>query len=613
MRKHILMLLIFIILTAVITFPLIFNLTTHIPGFFSTDEPQAGIWDFWRINHSFKNGLNLISTDLISYPFGFKFYTSGFVTYIWQGLNHFLAITTTPVLTWNIQIILNFILTALFGYLLAVFLTKSKIAGLLTGISFSFCPQHFANSWQHLGICYFQWIPLVLLAAIFLRKRENKKGIISLAAAIILLFSFDFSIMYLGMFSLAAFIFYTICFNWREKLFKNRTLLKADLRFFKNIVIAGVIAFIILLPQLLPLIRNYFNPPDIGLGASGFNPFHRPFEDLFSQSAKPLSYILPATFHPVFGKFTTMFVGSHLWGGSFTMHQLYLGWVPLILAIYAIRKWREQRRLRGQSSLGAVPQQDFYIGFFIFLALIAWLFSQPPWWQMGNMRIYMPSFFMYKILPMYRAYCRFGIIAILAVSVLAGYGLKFVLDKFKNRWVKGIISVLCCGLVLFEFWNWPPYKVIDVSKAPDAYYWLYEQEGDFAIAEYPLDAEGPNEIYKFYQIFHQKPIINSTSPGTYANKVAQTITDLSEYKTASILKWMGVKYVVVHKEGYEATGLVDKMKELDRIPRNRGLRLIKQFPAQDCPEDSYSAVCMQKAGPIDVYEVIARPKEPVVE
>ena len=43
-------------------------------------------------------------------------------------------------------------------------------------------------------------------------------------------------------------------------------------------------------------------------------------------------------------------------------------------------------------------------------------------------------------------------------------------------------------------------------------------------------------MYKFYQTKHEKKIINGTIPGIYANKVAKTITKLSDPHTAGILK-----------------------------------------------------------------------------
>jgi hypothetical protein len=264
------------------------------------------------------------------------------------------------------------------------------------------------------------------------------------------------------------------------------------------------------------------------------------------------------------------------------------------------------------SSGGDSPyREDFYIGFFVFLAIVAWFFSQPPWWKFGPLKIFMPSFFMYKILPMYRAYCRFGIVVMLAVAVLAGFGLKFILERFKSQKTKIALTCLFSGLVLFEFWNYPPFKVIDVSKVPAVYYWLKEQPGDFAIAEYPLDADSSNVMYLFYQTKHEKKIINGSNPGTFANNFAQTITRLSDSNTAATLKWMRVKYVLVHKEEYLKTELVEEIEEFNKIPLNAGLKLIKTFPPQECPRKDI--VCVQKTGPIDVYEVVAMPIEPEVK
>jgi hypothetical protein len=197
----------------------------------------------------------------------------------------------------------------------------------------------------------------------------------------------------------------------------------------------------------------------------------------------------------------------------------------------------------------------------------------------------------------------------LAIAVLAGFGLKFISERLKTQKSKTAVSFLVYGLVLFEFWNYPPLKVIDISQAPVAYNWIKAQPEDFAIASYPLDADSPNPIYMFYQTKHEKKIINGIIPGTYANQVAQEIKKLSEPKTAGRLKWMGVRYALVHRDGYLETELRDEKEELEKIPQNLGLKLVKSFPAQDCPQKDI--MCVQKTGPIDVYEVIALPVEPV--
>jgi hypothetical protein len=191
-----------------------------------------------------------------------------------------------------------------------------------------------------------------------------------------------------------------------------------------------------------------------------------------------------------------------------------------------------------------------------------------------------------------------------AVAVLAGFGLKFILDKFKSVKVKLAITILCCGLVLFEFWNWPPYKVIDVSKIPAVYYWLKVQPADTVIAEYPLDAISPNELYMFYQTKHEKRMINGTIPDTEASRIAKTLVKLSDKATTAKLREWGVRYILVHRSSYLESGLIEDKLELEKIPKNPNLRLIKTFPAEECLETGI--ICVQKTGEIDIYGVIAQ-------
>ena len=601
--KNIFIISVFIILTCILTYPLLWNINKYIPGFFSTDEPFGALWDSWRIKYSFAHHLSLASTGLVSYPFGVDLYKFGFFSYLWMWIIYLLSVISNPIITYNSQAVMNFFLSACFSYLLVYYLSGSRMAGLLSGIIFAFCPYQFVRTWQHLGLTYNQWIPLVLFSLFWLRDNDSRKSRILFFLSILLAFSFDWSVMYFTAVVLGCFFIYFI--------FCNRGKITAVINLLKRVSYIAIFVFMLLFAQFFPLIAKMAASHHKS-AASAHNFYHRSFEDLFIQSAKPLSYFLPAVVNPIFGKFTEQFIGSDLYGDSLTEHALYLGWIPLTLAFIAFKKWKKNRK---EVKLGTVPygdspykREDFYIGFFIFLAMVAWLFSQPPWWKLGPLKIYMPSFFMYKILPMYRAYCRFGIVVMLAVAVLAGFGLKFLLEKFKSQKSKIAVTVFFCGLVLFEFWNWPPYKMIDVSGVPAVYYWLKEQPGDFVTAEYPLDADSPNEMYKFCQTKHEKKIINGTIPGTYANKVAQTITKLSEPKIAGVLKWMEVKYALVHREGYLQTELIEDRDELEKIPQNPGLKFIKSFPAQECPQKNI--MCVQKTGPIDVYEVVAQPIEP---
>ena len=624
MRNIIVVLILAVFLTLIFTFPLIFRLNTAIPGFYSTDEPYGTLWSFWWFQYSHSHHINAYFCPVMASPFGLDLTLAP--TYpVADSINKLLSVYLGEIAAYNLDILISFVLAAIFMYLLVYKLTSNKLASFFSAIIFSFCPYHVARAWQHPGLAQIQWFLLYILSLCNLRERATKKNIILCAAGFSLIALFNYYYAYFAfivMLTFAVFVFATdkkIAFgdNLNVRFSVVRKVLytflhhkKGSLKTIRAIFISLAGSFLLLSPIILPIIKKaLFVPKTKDLVAGGYL---RNFLDLFEQSAKPLSYFLPATVHPVFGKFTENFVGTRFYGMSLTEHTLYLGWVPLLLALYAFNIWRKNKKLRFTNyGLRITEHDNFYIGFFIFLAIVAWFFSQPPWWQIGPLKIYMPSFFMYKILPMFRAYCRFGVIVMLAVSVLAGFGIKFILGRFKNQKIRIVVTSLFCGLVLFEFWNWPPYKVIDVSSVPAVYYWLKRQPGTFIIAEYPLDADSPNEMYRFYQTVHEKKIINGTIPGTYANKVAQVIRKLSQPQTTGILKWMGVEYVLVHRQGYTSTGLVDDSEELNKIPVKPGLKLIKSFSSQECRRKDI--MCVQKSGPIDVYEVTASPIEPEVK
>lgn len=584
-RNSILLFLLLIISVFIFTFPLVLRPNSYIPGFESTDETYGALWNFWWLKFVSQRHLTDKSCSLIAAPFGIASSESGYP--IWNFINKRLTLATSPVFAYNFEVIFSFLASAICMYYLMLYLSGSKICAIFSAAIYNFCPYHFARAWQHLGLAQIQWMPLYILALLKLKDKPDLKHALFAAVSLFLVFSFDLYYAYFMLIVSGLFIIFMLITDWKKKT-KNTAYFKSDFKIIWRLFISLFLVFMMILPTVIQVVKNRENYS--GKESSAYNPYIRPFEDLFAQSARPLSYFLPATAHPVLGKFTEDFIGSDLYGESLTEHALYLGWVPFILAIIAFRRRAKSRK-------------KFYVSFFAFLALGAWLFSQPPWWNILGFKLYMPPFFMYKALSMFRAYCRFGIVVMLAVSVLSGFGLMFLLERFKDKNRKIVIGILFFAVVFFEFWNYPPLKVIDVSKVPDVYYWLKGQPQDFTIAEYPLDAVSPNEMYKFYQATHEKRIINGTIPGTLANRVAGEIVKLSEARTAGILKWMAVKYVLVHKENYLKTDLVEEEKELNMIPMNQGIKLIKSFPAQACLRQD--VMCAKQSGPVDVYEVVA--------
>jgi len=555
----------YLFLAAAFTYPLVFKMKSCILGTYTSDEPFAWLAYFWWQQYAFSKHLVDTFCSVIAVPFGLDI-SSSILYPCWNIFSKWLSVSTGYIAAYNVQILLSFVLAGVTMFYLAYAVTKDKICSLLSGIIYSFCPYHFARAWQHLSLAQIQWMPLFLYALVKIEDYPSRRNLFLGILAVFLLASTELHYFYFSY--IATVLFLVIYFLFCRKTGRCWKFLKRAL-----IVMAAGIIFVFPAVANTTLKNAFFAKKSIQPSAWSVV---RPFDDLFAQSARPLSYLLPSIAHPVFGKFTESFTGTSLYGESLTEHTLYLGWIPLALAFIALKKsWKARKKINSK--------EYFYINFFIFLAVLSWILSQPPWWSIFGFKIYMPSFFMYKLLPMFRASGRFGILLMLAIAVLSAFGLRAVLEKFKSGKSKIAAAILLFGLVIFEFWNYPPLRVIDVEKVSQAYYWLKEQPGDIIIAEYPLDAGSPNELYKFYQTVHEKRMINGTTPYSYANNIAKTIVKLSDQNTAGILKGMGVKYVLVHRENYLYSDLVKDKEELDLIPKNNGLKLTVSFLARNAP------------------------------
>jgi hypothetical protein len=202
---------------------------------------------------------------------------------------------------------------------------------------------------------------------------------------------------------------------------------------------------------------------------------------------------------------------------------------------------------------------------------------------------------------MMRAYCRFAILLQLGVAMLAAYGITGFLRRRRNHGRATAAACLIAALVLFEYWPWPGPKVIDVSQVPAAYEWLAAEPKDTVIAVYPLDLEGENPFFKFYQTRHGKKMINGAIPGLPGYAQNKALEQLSSPLTQKSLKERGVRYIFVHTANYLATDLESQRREVDAILASPGLRLKETYPAQPCEKEQPR--CIRDAGEIKVFEL----------
>ena len=578
LKKRSLIFVVYLLLTIAITYPVISNMGRYLYGPLHGTDMEASVWDFWWVKHAGDNGLSLSFCPFINYPFGVH---SSSTYNISLSINVLLLKFFNEIETANIEILLSFILSSFFVYLLVYMFTKNTLAAFLSGLIYGFCPYHFAKSWEHLSLAQTQWIPLVFIFLFKIKQTPKAVYAALLGASLFIVGVFEYHYAIFVFLATGLFIVY-------EFIYERAKSIPALKVVFFGLVIGGCLSLL----GAFSYLKQLFTISNTS-EAAFTQTYVRPLSYLFAQSARPLSYFLPASAHPVFGNFTKSMFGTIFYGRGWIEQSLYLGWVPVLLSFVAYKTWRRRDKTK------PLTNNNLAIGYFVILAILAFLFSMPPYFNLGLFKIYFPSFFMHKFLPMLRAYARFGVMVVLAVSVLAGFGFNYILQRLRSRKMRLALSILIISVVMFEFINIPPLRATDVSKVPKVYEWLAKQPGDFAIVEYPLGDATAGEAsmpynYLLWQRVHKKKLINGAKLGTPSFKIKKKINKITDKQTPGILKWLGAKYVIVHSDIYasgadrSAMDVIGKVPDVRKLP---GFKFVGEFAN------------------IQVYEIIAEPIE----
>lgn len=636
----------FILLSLIVTYPLIFRMKNLLYGY--SGDPHGLVWWFWWWKYAMLNHIPWRSISLLAAPFGLD------LTGIFNPLAiHYPALLLTTmtdeIFAYNFMILLTFPLSALMVYYLVHRFTENKLASMFSGILYAFSPYHFSHAYCHLGLAHIQWLPFYLLTLFRLDEKRTYGNALLCALAFSLNFHAESYYGYFALILTITFVLFKMGYGWRERWqgLRNKRLSgypvtrlsgeqklgsrikdpASRMHSFMVILAAISVALALVLPTFYPTLKAVHTAPKAE--STVFAPYIRSLQEFFGLSARPLGYLLPSQDNPIFGRYTKDFVKTPFYGGHITEHTLYLGWVGIILSIVAVRGWRrknkeqvrkwesEPRKVasqqRGKQASGgqraeAIKLSSYQaikysassiqdqgsriqkgVSFFLFAGIVALIFSYSPYTEIGNFRIFFPSYFMYKVLPMFRVYARFGILVMLSISVLAGIGLAHILEKITSPGKRGFFFILILLLVFVEFAPTLPTAAIETSPPP-VYQWLAQEEGDFIIAEYPVETD---YYYMFYQRIHQKRLVNGALPGTPAYEVRNKISDILNPRTPGILKFLGVRYVILHPDRYLMSEDVPIIGEVPHLTKQSGLELVKIFNG------------------VPVYKVTAQPIRPL--
>jgi hypothetical protein len=463
-RKEMGAIALFLALTLIVTYPLIFQMTSHIP---LCCDSWLNYWYMWWTK---KAALGLYAdqfyTDLMYYPIGARLSFEGLY-------NSILGAALWPifggVLTYNLLFLSTYILGAFGVYLLVWRLTGDGQAGIVAGVIFVFFPLR--NEYlDFLNISTIQWIPFLALWFIKMVDEPTiKKALVTAVFFLLVVLSSGYYAV-----STTFMLAVILLWNFRKTLNKD---------FARSFGVFAVASLALALPFIYPSLTESLSDDSV-LKNSHFTPFF---------SADLFSFMVPPWLNPIYAEYVRHIYA--LFQTHITEWDSYLGIFTVALMLVAIFKVEARRT-----------------GMWLLLFLLFVIISLGPYLQILGKEfndVKLPFYYLQEqpIIDSMRSPKRFLVAAMLAAAVLAGFGAHYIFSrKVTGRWLGLGLMMVLIGLIITDYWGWPRNLVTSDASYPSFFEEIARNEGDIVILYIPI-TNIVNSQPLYYQTIHGKRII----------------------------------------------------------------------------------------------------------
>jgi hypothetical protein len=552
-RQTLLVAVLFVVLTLLATYPIVSAPNRY--AYFDHPDTQLNMWIMAWDAHALGHDPRQLFNANIFFPEPRTLvYSETLLGYL-PVFGPILWLHGSPVLAFNVVLLVSFAASGFGMYLLARHLTGRHWPAIVAGIVYAFLPYRFVHVPQ-IQLEAMEWLPLAFLCLHLFVERGAPKHAFALSACIVM---GTLCCVYYGIFLVTALTIATAVLVVTDR--RARTP-----RALATLVAAGCLAGLL----LAPVIGEYLHVHhQIGL--------ERPLEEITAKSADANSYL--ASGAPVH----QALLGSPIAAPQELLHPppmmphdyLFPGFLALLLAAAGLVT--SHRR-------GVV---------FIYLAVGAFglAASFGPAGLMG-ISIYRP---LYRLIPIFhglRQISRFGVLTLFAVSVLGAFACAALEPELPARhrelWMFAIATLVFLETfsapLRYDFPGGTP--LVRSPDPPPVYTWLAQQPGRFSIVELPMAHYGElyrNAPYVYWSTVHWHPLVNGYSgfaPPNYASfgRVFRNFPDKLSHEALDV---HGTRYVIVHWDRWIPS---DPWIDAARLNRCAWLRRVVQFPNVDVYE-----------------------------
>ncbi len=427
-------LVIYMIATLIITYPVVFMLTQGVPG--GPMDVHEKMWLMWWYKKALIN-LQVSPARLVFFYYPLITY---FPLATLTPLNWLISIPLEtllgPVATYNVHWLLTFALSGLAAYLLCYRLTGSKLASFVGGIIFAFYPNKIIHARGHFEQLTIYLLPIYILSLIQFWERPEPKNSIRTGLVLGFVLLVDFELVALFVLPFSAIFAVRILSNQQRLM--NR-------KFVLSLALMLLIVISLISPFYVPFIIARFRGQLDYLYARG----------TVKNSADVLSFLLPSFAHPILGKIPFIREGCKAIqrSGNLAAICLYVGVVPTLLSIWGAVKDFSRAR------------------FWIAVAVIGIGLSLGPALKVGGEihEGFIMPFTLLQKLPFYewvRIPARMGVLIMLSLAVLAAIGLREFLKALPSPKFKVFLTAGLSLILLFEYLTLYPFPVYRYPSHP---------------------------------------------------------------------------------------------------------------------------------------------------
>ncbi len=510
-HTHLLILVVYLALALVLTYPLVAHFATHVPGSetWAFDE-YTFVWNYWWFKHAvFDLGVNPLHSNFTFYPIGVNL-----ILYTYMLLNAVLAIPIEFVFGYvvasNALLVFAFVSAAYGAFLLANYLLRQSersydafgnlflnLAAFTAGVIYAFTSSRFVYaSLGHYNFVCSQYLPFYVLFLIkTLRETRLRNAVLTGVFGALAILTDTTYAVFIGLFT----ALYLVFAWWERGIVRG---------FVKRLGILAIVGGILSAPLVVPSVIEIATA---GYTLPGWGHAEKLLVDL-------VGLVTPTSLHPLNRHWVQELDAVRQGNSQFVdVNTVFLGYATLALAL--LGAWVYRRKL----TMWIIAAMAFTI---LSLGPLLHINGQSVF-DFDGLDVTFPlPFLLLHYIPFLkenRVPNRYSILVMLSLAVLVAFALAWLFGRVGGRREavgrKFLLPPAYCLLltaILFEHLALP--LPLTDARVPEVYAQIAREPGDFAILSVPLGwrnsftMQGAEDTRtQFYQSVHGKYLLSGNT------------------------------------------------------------------------------------------------------